>query len=150
MTTTEPTTAPPAWLNLDAIHPPEERAKLGAMSLSARAVLDAVADFNRQHIDTMHAYFERNDYATDGLANTIDEITGMQGVVEMLMLAGVLIEATVPGQGNATDAYAKELVQKWSDRSFTDALNGVQALYGLVGDAVGLPVAGRGAEEVEN
>lgn len=150
MTTTEPTTVIPSWLNLDAIHPPEERAKLVPMIMSARAVLDAVADFNRQHVETMHAYFERNDYATDGLAATLDEITGMEGVVEMLMLAGLLIEATVPGQGNATDGYAKELVRKWSDRSFTDALDNVQALYGLVGDAVGLPVAGCNPEEVES
>lgn len=121
--TTNPTTAPPAWLNLDAIHPPEERAKLPALVGAAKGVLEAVVAFNREHLDQMHAYYERNNDGPDDLRQ-VDELTGMDLVDQYLMLAGHIIESTVVGQGTAMASYAKELAT-WH----AELIEGVRALY---------------------
>lgn len=117
------TTTAPSWLNLDVIHPPEEREKLPALIEAARGVLEAVASFNRAHVDTMHAYYKRSDDGPDDL-HLVHDLTGMTDADGYLLLAGYIIEHTVVGQGTATDEYAVKLLAKHSD-----LVEGVQTLY---------------------
>ncbi len=122
MITTEQTTQP-AWLNLDAIHPPEELAKLPAMIDAARGVLEAVADFNRNHLDEMRAYYRRNDAGPDDLQQ-VDELTGMDQVDGYLSLAAHVLEATVVGDGMPTDGHAVDLADRYAD-----TVTGVRSIY---------------------
>lgn len=140
MTTTEPTTLP-AWLDLDAIHPPEARAALPALVDAARGVLESVANFNREHVQTMRSYYDRNDYTAGDVADLVDEHLGMKTADDYLLLAGALIEHTVIGQGNVTDRYAEELI-----RRYADLIDGVRCLGG--GFLTLLPDVGHDAEEV--
>lgn len=133
MTTTEPTQAP-TWLNIDAIHPPEEQAKLPALVDAARGVLEAVAAFNRDHLDTMHAYYERNDAGPPDL-KAVDVLTGIDEADGCLLLAAHIITRTVVGQGEVTNRYAYELMGRHAA-----IVEGVRGLYAL--DGCPLPVVG--------
>lgn len=140
-TITEPTTLP-VWLDLDAIHPPEARAKLPALITAAEGVLEAVANFNREHVQTMRSYYDRNDYTSGDVADLVDEHLGMKQADECLLLAGAIIEHTVVGQGNVTDSYAELLI-----RRYASVIDGVRCLGG--GGLTLLPDVGHDAEEVE-
>ncbi len=133
MTTMDYTSKAPAWLNLDAIHPPEKLEIMPTMLDAAEGVLHAVAQFNREYLEAMHAYYERNDSGPEDL-EPVDRLTGMDQVEGMLMLAGHIIERTVVGQGSVTVSHAHELVARFRSQ--------VQDVKGLYRDHEGGPFPG--------
>lgn len=102
----------PDWLNIETVHPAETLAQIPAMVDAARGILEAVARFNRDHLEQMSGYYERNYCETDGVSDLVDELTGMKVVDDYLVLAAYVIEYTVVGQGLATDAHAARLIAR--------------------------------------
>lgn len=141
MTTTKPTTPStlPAWFNLDAVHPPETLTEIPALVDAARRVLEAVVQFNREHVAQMNAYYDRNNVPPGEVTELVDEYTGMAEADSYLLLAGTLIEHTVIGGGSATIDYAKELLHRHADL--------VQGVRSLMSNEIGLAVVGD--EEVQ-
>jgi hypothetical protein len=115
MTTTDTERAVPAWLNLDAVHPPEALADLPNAQADARALAEQAAEFNRRWGQYLRDYADRSTLLPDGDAHEIvDELTGYETIMELTMLARTLIGSTAVA-GEPTEHYAAALAERHSD-----------------------------------